>query len=89
MVEINFFDYPDDFSVSVPSGEVVTGITPYSSYYFKVKHDSKIKELWWDDDITNRDEKAEKLRELIELIRNIIETKEEYTKLPTPRGGYV
>lgn len=96
MVEINFFDYPDNFSVSVPPEEAGT-LTPYSSYYFRVKHDSKIKELWWDDNkfrmegnnITYKDEKAEKLKELIELIRNIIESKEEYTKLPTPRGGYV
>ncbi len=96
MVEINFFDYHDNFSVSVSPGEAWM-LTPYSSYYFKVKHDSKIKELWWDDNkfwmeggnLTYKDEKAEKLKELIELIRNIIESKEEYTKLPTPRGAYI
>ena len=96
MVEINFFDYPDKFSVSIPPEEAIM-LTPYSSYYFKVKHDSKIKELWWDDNkfwqeggkLTYKDEKAEKLKELIELIRNIIESKEEYTKLPTPRRVYV
>jgi hypothetical protein len=96
MVEINFFDYPDKFSVSIPPEE--DGIfTPYSSYYFKVKNDSKIKELWWDDNkfwqeggiLTYKDEKAEKLKELIELIKNIIESKEEYTKLPTPREVYI
>ncbi len=96
MVEIDFFDYPDNFSVSVSPGEAWM-LTPYSSYYFKVKHDSKIKELWWDDnkfwkkgdELTYEDEKAKKLKELIELIINIIESKEEYMKLPTPRGGYV
>ena len=88
MVEIDFFDYPDEFSVLVlpwmPTGEV----TPYSSYYFKVEYDSAIKELWWEDKITNRDEKADKLRELIDLIRDTVESKEEYGNLPLPRGGY-
>lgn len=89
MVEIDFFGYPANFSVSVPSGEAVGMVTPYSSYYFKVEYDSKVKELWWDDNITNEDEKAEKLRELINLIIGIIESKEEYKELPSPRGGYL
>lgn len=89
MIEIKLFDYPDSFSVSVPPGEATGVVTPYSSYYFKVEYDSKVKELWWDDNITNEDEKAERLRELIRLIIDIIESKEEYKKLPSPRGGYL
>ena len=89
MVAINFFDYPDKFSVSVPPGETIGMVTPYSSYYFKVEYNSKIKELSWEDNITNKDEKAEKLRELIKLIVEIVESKEEYKKLPPPRGGYM
>jgi len=89
MVEIDFFSYPDKFFVSVPPGEVVGMVTPHLSYYFKVEHDSKTKELWWEDEIINEDEKAEKLRELIKFIRDIIESKEEYKKLPSPRGGYL
>ena len=89
MLEIDFFGYPDEFSVSVPSGEAVGMVTPYSSYYFKVEYDSKIKELRWEDEIINKDEKADKLRELIKLIRDIIEAKEEYKKLPSPTSGYM
>lgn len=89
MVGIDFFGYPDNFSVSVPSGEATCAVTPHSSYYFKAQYDSKVKELWWDDNICNEDEKAEKLRELINLIIGIIESKEEYKKLPSPRGGYL
>ena len=89
MVEIDFFDYPDEFSVSVPSGEAIGMVTPHSSYYFKVEYDSKVKELRWEDKITNEDEKANKLRELIKLIRDIVESKEEYKELPEPRSGYV
>jgi len=88
MVEIDFFNYPDRFSVSVPPG-VPTGIrTPYSSYYFKVEYNSKIKELWWNDEIVKEDEKADRLRELISFIRDIVESKEEYQKLPEPTSAY-
>lgn len=89
MVEIGFFDYPDKFAISVPSGEIVGGVTPYHSYYFKVEYNSKIKELSWEDEITNKDERADRLRELIKLIIDVIESKEEYKKLPSPTGGYL
>jgi hypothetical protein len=89
MVEIDFFDYPDRFSVAVPLGELTGMVTPYSSYYFKIEYNSRIKELWWDDKITNKDEKADRLRELIRLIKDIVEVKEEYKKLPEPSGGYL
>jgi len=89
MIEINFFDYPDQFSVSVSPGESVGMLTPYHSYYFRVEYDSTVKELSWEDEIVNEDKKAEKLRELINLIRDIIESKEEYKQLPPPKGGYI
>ena len=89
MIEIDFFNYPDKFSVSVTPGESFGILTPYPSYYFKVEYNSQVKELWWDDEITNPDEKADRLRELIKLIRDIVESKEEYKKLPEPRSGYL
>ena len=89
MVEIDFFSYPDDFSVDVSTAERITTFMPYNSYYFKVEYDSQIKELRWDDDITKPDEKADRLRELILLIRNIIESKEEYKELPEPTSAYL
>jgi hypothetical protein len=89
MMEIDFFSYLDRFKLAIPAGEPTGIVTPYSTYYFKVEHDSQYKELWWGDEITNPDEKADKLRELITLIRNIIESKEEYKKLPEPRSGYL
>ncbi|MFC1991901.1 hypothetical protein ACFLVC_04190 [Chloroflexota bacterium] len=89
MVEINFFDYPEEFSVTAAPGEAVGIVTPYSSYYFKVEDDSGIKELRWEDKITNEDNEADRLRELIKLITDIIESKEEYQKLPEPTGGYM
>ena len=90
MTEIDFFDYPDTFSVVSDAEEIVGTITPYSSYYFKVEYDSNLKELWWNDNIfPDYDEEAHKLRELIKLIREIIESKEEYKNLPPPTGGYL
>lgn len=89
MVEIDFLDYPEIFSVSVAPGEAGGMVTPHSSYYFKVEYNSKVKELRWEDEISNKNEKADKLRELIKLIRDIIESKEEYQKLPEPASGYI
>lgn len=90
MTEIDFFDYPDTFSVVSDAEEIIGTITPYSSYYFKVEYDSNLKELWWNDNIfPDYDEEAHKLRELIKLIREIIESKEEYKNLPPPTGGYL
>ena len=87
--EIDFFDYPEKFSVSLPPDEPIGIVTPFASYYFKVEYNSEIKELWWDDEIVNEDEKAEKLRGLINLIRDIVESKQEYKELPEPRSGYL
>ncbi len=89
MLDIDFFSYPDEFSVSVPVGGSIGMVTPHSSYYFKVEYNSKIKELRWEGKITKKDEKADKLREIIKLIRDIIESKEEYKKWPPPTGGYL
>ncbi len=89
MVKIDFWSYPDKFSITPSPGESYGIVTPYYSYYFKVEYDSKIKELRWEDEITNEDDKADKLRELIKLIRDIIESKEEYQKLPAPTSGYM
>lgn len=86
--EINFFDYPERFITTIPPGEGVGMVTPNSSYYFKVEHGSRVKELEWEDNITNKDEKADKMRELIKVIRDIVESKKEYKKLPPPKGGY-
>jgi len=91
MVEIDFFNYPDKFAVIVPPGESSGIVTPYSSYYFKVEYESQTKELLWADNIVLKDttdKKADKLKELIKFIRNIIETKPEYMELPEPTSAY-
>ena len=89
MSEIDFFNSPDKFSVDVPEGEIKTEVTPYSTYFFRVTYGAKTKELLWHDKLTNSDEKADKLKELINLIRSIIESKEEYKQLPEAKSGYL
>jgi len=89
MDEIDFFSYPKEFSVNLTPGELIGIVTPSQSYYFKVEYDSNIKELWWEDKITNEDEKAARLRGLIILIRDIIEAKKEYQDLQEPTSGYM
>ena len=89
MVEIDFFSYPDKFSVDVPEGELKTEVSPYATYFFRVTYGAKTKELLWHDKLTNSDEKADKLKELINFIRNIIESREEYKNLPEARSGYL
>jgi hypothetical protein len=88
MEEISFFSYPDIFVISVSPGEMIQHVTPYSSYYFKVEYGSIVKELQWEAEVINKEEKADKLRELINLIQSIIEAKDEYKSLPEPKGGY-
>jgi hypothetical protein len=88
MVEIDFFSYPEEFKVEI-MGDIIGTVTPYSSYYFTVEKGSITKELRWEDEITNPDVKADRLRELINLIINIIASKPEYKALPEPSGGYL
>lgn len=90
MIETNFFDYPDKFVDSNHYKPVVSAVTPFYSYYFKVEYDGgKIKELSWNDDTEYVDENGAKLHELIQLITGIISTKDAYKQLPEPCGGYL
>jgi hypothetical protein len=89
MEEIGFYDYPIGFRVNVSPGEAVGMVTPFSSYHIMVySHGVVVKELYWDDEIFNKDEKADALRELFSLIIEIIESKPEVKRMPQPRAGY-
>jgi hypothetical protein len=87
MNQINFFNYPDVFYVQV-TGDTIGMVSPYSTYYFYVESAETKKELLWSDSVVNPDQDADKLRELIQLIRGIVESKNEYKKLPPVRWGY-
>ena len=87
MIEIDFFSYPETFTV-LRTDTIVVSIEPHATYDFEVKYNSSIKRLHWDDGIISNDQRAAGLRELIRLIQNIIEAKPEYRQLPPARGGY-
>jgi hypothetical protein len=87
MSEIGFFGYPDHFAVA--TGDTARVITPHSIYDFQVSYKSTTKHLHWSDSVLSDDTAAVKLRELIQLIRSIIESKPEYSQLPPARGGYL
>jgi hypothetical protein len=87
MTQIDFFSYPDTFKIEVKD-DFTGWITPYSTYKFHIEVNSIQKRLYWEDEITNQNYEADKLREIIFLIIEIIESKKEYQDLPPPRGGY-
>ena len=87
MIEIDFFSYPETFTV-VRTDTIVVFIEPHSTYDFEVKYNSSLKRLHWDDGIITNDQRAARLRELIRFIQSIIEAKPEYRQLPPARGGY-
>ncbi len=60
--------------------------TPCSSYYLRVQTDSVQKELSWSD---CRGKISDKLQQFTNYIIPIIGSKEEYKKLPIPKGGYL
>jgi len=74
------------FEESTEPIEKNTYVTPCSNYYLKVQVDSTQKELSWDD---CRGRISDKFQQFTNYIIQIIESKEEYKKLPTPEGGYL
>ena len=88
MNQIGFFSYPDTFVVRSQDSMRVF-ITPNNTYEFEVASQKTLKTLFWDDAIIAGDPQATKLRELITLIRRIVESKPEYGQLPPARGAYL
>lgn len=88
MEQIGFFSYPDTFVVT-SRDSIRSFITPNNTYDFEVVSRSITKNLCWDDAIIASDARGARLRELIALIRKIVESKPEYQRLPPARGGYL
>jgi hypothetical protein len=87
MAKIDFFGYPDQFSVVVPEGAVVGKVTPSDSYYLKVRNGQVEKELYWTDDIvepTTRE--ADHLRAFLQMVIDMIHGHPELEQVPEPNG---
>ena len=89
MLDIDFFNYPDTFTVIPGPNEATQLVTPVNSYYFTVEKNGQTKTLSWEDSNQNPNTKADKLRELIVMIQRMIEAKEEYKELPDPGHAYL
>ncbi len=74
------------FDIGKPTEGNIPVVIPCSSYYLKVQIDSDQKELSWDG---CKGTINDKLQQFTEYIISIIESKEDYKKLPTPKGGYL
>jgi hypothetical protein len=83
MRKINILDYPDNFN---PKNNVKQ--TTYHTYNFKVIVNGIEKNISWADGNVSQSKQAVQLRELFKKIQEIIESKEEYKKLPEAKGGY-
>ncbi len=81
MIEIDFFNYPDEFDYPVS--------IPPSSYSIYVDYYSKTKDCHWGYSSLDSDPRVGKLNELARLIQDIVESKKEYKRLPEPRGAYM
>jgi hypothetical protein len=89
MIEINFFDFPEVFVV--PRKDVYGYVEPFDRYRFFVEYRGFKKSVKWDAEeiYRKRNNEATALKELCDLIIEIIESKPEYKNLPKPRGGYL
>jgi hypothetical protein len=88
MIEINFFDYPEVFVV--PQKDVYGYVEPFDRYRFFVEYRGFKKTVKWNAGAIykKRNNEATALKELCNLIIEIIESKPEYKTLPKPRSGY-
>ena len=74
------------FEVNEASTEKNVMVTPCSGYYLKAQTGFLVKELSWDG---CRGKINNKLQQFTNYIIKIIEAKEEYKKLPAPKGLYL
>ena len=80
MRKIHILKYPKDYRpASGDSRDVI--ISPHPVYYLKVKFDSVIKEIRWDDYNFSNVENAIKLRQLFNKIEIILRSKPKYKNI--------
>ena len=60
-------------------------VKPCSSHYLKIQIDSTQKEMSWDN---CRGKISDRYQQITNYIISVIESREEYKKLPFPKGGY-
>jgi hypothetical protein len=83
-ISIGFFDYPSKFVI--PDDQVLGYQAPASSYQLNMTNGEMTNSVSWTDDTMTKPTytKADELRELIQLIEEIIQSHPEYEQLPEP-----
>jgi hypothetical protein len=87
--DIDILSYPAEFKPNPadPNG-TITLVMPCSSYYLRIELDGEIREIFWKDEHSTKDQKSTALRDLIYEIEQMIYDREEYKKMPSAKGGY-
>jgi len=88
MKEIDILSYPEDYHPQY-SPTQQRFVTPFKTYALTMRFEGKTKKIFWADKSESIMPEAKQLRDLIEYIKKIIESKEEYKKLPPPEGAYL
>lgn len=88
--DIDILSYPAEFKPDSadPKG-TITIVTPCNSYYLRIELDGEIREIFWKDENSTKDQKSTALRDLIYEIEQMIYERDEYIKMPSAKGGYV
>lgn len=83
-ISIGFFAYPSKFVI--PDDQMLGYQAPASSYQLNMTNGEMTNSVSWTDNIITRPTytKADELRELIQLIEEIIRSHPEYEQLPEP-----
>ena len=83
-ISIGFFDYPSTFVI--PDDQVLGYMAPAFSYQLSMTNGEMTNSVSWTDDTMTKPTytKADELRELIQLIEEIIRSHPEYKQLPGP-----
>jgi hypothetical protein len=90
MAEIGFFGYPEEFAVDIPPGSGATVFDPAPHYRFMVRNGDQIEKLRWSDSISSpTSARADRLRELIQLIERTVQAHHPSERVPVPEDARV
>ncbi|HEY5573919.1 MAG TPA: hypothetical protein VIK64_12940 [Anaerolineales bacterium] len=90
LMAIDYFSYPETFSIDVSDAEMIGVVEPFDTYLFVVRSGNTIKRVQWADRIEfPTSPRAESLRKLARLIIKTIEDRFEFQQLPEPEFGCI
>jgi hypothetical protein len=86
-MSIGFFDYPSDFVI--PDDQVIGYQAPASRYKLGMTNGERANTVSWTDDTMAKPSytEADRLREIMDLIYEIIQSRPEIQQLPGPKAG--